>query len=131
MSAKMHRPVMPWPTMKVREVLPRILLASIFVTLMVWLGWSILSPIDLRLAKRALLNWGVTISLGMALLLTVAWMLCRWLRLAPWSYPLLSGLLAITPTIALDFPARVLLPGYGVVTFVVVSALLSMLGTRR
>ncbi|MGP1680953.1 MAG: hypothetical protein ACTS8S_01325 [Giesbergeria sp.] len=107
-------------------MLPRILLVSVIVTLIVWLGWSILTPIDLHLAMRALVNWGLTISVGMALLLIVAWTICRWLRLAPLIYPFLSGFLAIAPTMVLDLSARVLLPSYAVVAFVVGAALLSM-----
>lgn len=111
-----------------KNLLP-ILLASIAVTLAVWLGWSLLTPVSPRLAKAALFSWGPLVSVGMALLLAVAWALCRLLRLAPGFYPVLAGLLAAV-VVAVMYgltPSGLPLPGYGVVIAVTGAAFLSML----
>ncbi|MCO5109376.1 MAG: hypothetical protein M9929_00850 [Burkholderiaceae bacterium] len=113
-----------------KKALQRILLASIAVTLAVWLGWSLLTPVSdsPRLIKRALLNWGPLVSVGIAVLLAVALTLCRVLRLAPGFYPVLAGLLAavvVAVMVGLS-PSGLPLPGYGVVIAVMGAAFLSM-----
>lgn len=116
-----------------RDIFPRAALASLAVTLAVWLGWLLLTPISLRLAKAALLNWGVLATVGMTALLAVAWMLCRALRLVPGFYPVLAGLMAAAPVGALYWfsPSSLMLPGYGVVIAVVGAACVSMPGIWR
>lgn len=116
-----------------RKTFPRILLASLAAVLTVWLGWSLLTPVNLRLAKAALLNWGLLATVGMTALLAVAWVLCRALRLAPGFYPVLAGLMAAVPVGALYWfsPSSLMLPGYGVVIAVVGAACLSMPGIWR
>ena len=115
------------------QIFPRILLASLTITLAVWLGWSLLTPVNLRLAKAALLYWGLLATVGMTALLAVAWVLCRALRLAPGFYPVLAGLMAAVPVGALYWfsPSSLMLPGYGVVIAVVGAACLSMPGIWR
>ena len=113
-----------------KKALPRIFLASIAITLTVWLGWSLLTPVSdsPRLIKRALLNWGPLVSAGIAVLLAVALTLCRVLRLAPGFYPVLAGLLAavvVAVMVGLS-PSGLPLPGYGVVIAVMGAAFLSM-----
>ena len=111
-----------------KKIFQRTLLASIAVTLTVWLGWALLTPVSTRLAKTALLHWGLLVSVGMALLLAAAWALCRVLRLASGFYPVLAGLLAAVVVAVLYWmsPSGLMLPGYGVVIAVVGAALLSM-----
>lgn len=116
-----------------RKAFPCILLASIASTLTVWLGWSLLTPVSPRLAKAALFSWGPLVSVGMALLLAVAWALCRVLRLAPGFYPVLAGLLAavvVAVMVGLS-PSGLPLPGYGVVIAAMGAACLSMPGIWR
>lgn len=111
-----------------KNALSPILLASIVVTLVVWLGWSMLMPVNLRLAKLALLKWGLMVSLGMAMLLWAACALCNALRLARGFYPVLAGVLAAAVVAVLYglSPSGLPLPGYGVVIAVVGAAVLSM-----
>ena len=106
----------------------RVVFASIAVTLMGWLGWWLLTPVSTRLAKAALLHWGLFVSVGMALLLALTWMLCSAMRLAQGFYPVLAGLLAAL-VVAVMYglsPSGLPLPGYGVVIAVVGAAVLSM-----
>ncbi|GAB2730558.1 hypothetical protein GCM10027019_07460 [Melaminivora jejuensis] len=112
-----------------KNLLP-ILLASIAVTLAVWLGWSLLTPVSPRLAKAALFSWGPLVSVGMAVLLAVAWALCRVLRLASGFYPVLAGLLAVVVVAVMVglSPSGLPLPGYGVVIAVTGAAFLSIPG---
>ena len=128
MSETTKRPELSWPAMNAAAVFRRILLASVAVTLVVWLGWSLLTPVSLRLVKLALLKWGLLVSVGMALLLCAAWALCNALRLARGFYPVLAGLLAAVVVAVLYWlsPSGLMLPGYGVVIAVVGAALLSM-----
>lgn len=116
-----------------KENFYRILSASVAVTLVVWLGWSLLTPVSLRIAKAALLNWGLLATVGITALLTVAWVLCCALRLAPGFYPVLAGLMAAAPVGGLYWfsPSSLLLSGYGVVIAVVGAACLSMPGIWR
>ena len=111
-----------------KNALSRILLASIAVTLVVWLGWSLLTPVNLRLAKLALLKWGLLVSVGMAMLLCAAWALSNALRLVWGFYPVLAGVLAAAVVAVLYglSPSGLPLPGYGVVIAVVGAAVLSM-----
>ncbi len=116
-----------------KKIFPRILLVSIAVTLAVWLGWSLLTPVSPRLIKAALFSWGPLVSVGMALLLAVAWALCSVLRLAPGFYPVLAGVLAAAVVAVLYglSPSGLPLPGYGVVISVTGAAFLSMPGIWR
>jgi len=77
-----------------RKILARMLLASLAVTMTVWLDWSLLTPVSLRIAKAALLHWGLLAAVGITALLAVAWVLCRLLPLAPEFYPVLAGLVS-------------------------------------
>ena len=108
-------------------------LASLTATLAVWLGWSLLTPVNLRLAKAALLNWGLLATVGMTALLAVAWVLCRLLRLAPGFYPVLTGLVSAAVVAVLYWfsPSSLMLSGYGVVIAVVGAAFLSLPGIWR
>ena len=116
-----------------RVILPHAIFSSIAVTLAVWLGWSLLTPVSTRLAKAALLHWGLLVSVGMALLLAATWALCRVLRLVSGFYPVLAGLLAAAVVAVLYglSPSGLPLPGYGVVIAVVGAAVLSMPGIWR
>lgn len=113
-----------------RKILARMLLASLAVTLTVWLGWSLLTPVSLRIAKAALLHWGLLAAVGITALLAVAWVLCRLLPLAPEFYPVLAGLVSAAVVAVLYWlsPSGLPLQGYGMVIVVVGAACLSMPG---
>lgn len=108
--------------------LPPCSLGLLAVTLAVWLGWSLLTPVNLRLAKAAFAQLGAAGDGGHDRATAVAWVLCRALRLAPGFYPVLAGLMAAVPVGALYWfsPSSLMLPGYGVVIAVVGTACLSM-----
>lgn len=122
-----------WGQINIGAILPRALLSSVVVTLMVWLGWSLLTPVSWRLAQAALMKWGFVVCLGMTLLLCAAWAICRAFHLALRLYPALAGGLALLTAIALHLlaPSGMLLPVYGVAISAVFAAKLSMLRSPK
>ena len=112
-------------------VFQRIVMASFIATLVVWIFWVVVNPVNVRIAKAALMHWIIPGTLCLAIFNCSGWVLCRWRSISLRYFPIFAGMLAFLVGMLCEWwlPASLPLPTYGFVSAVVGAGILSRLGS--